>query len=270
MRSAPWLLSFLALTSCGIGGLRDRYEDNGSVRARQKASIDQYGERPIAGQDIGGFFKDKVGLIEVEGGTIPVGRAAPLTADGYYLTALHVVANADFRLTISTFSANRLRTRAFPGRIVWRDPSADLAIVKFEFRPPFSFGIRKSSLQKGGAVFSGAYGFNGGRLVVPPKANGTFDLGDVRKSGTGNGPFQTAGKVTSFQVIEGESSWTIYQSTLVGRRGMSGGPVVNRKGRLVGIITSIHERLLSSPTTSFSMMDPKALDEIIQRDRRRH
>ncbi|RYD66125.1 MAG: serine protease [Verrucomicrobiaceae bacterium] len=269
MKSALWLFSSLALTGCGIGGLRDRREDNGKVRALQEASVSRYGERPIAGQSIDGFFKDKVGLIAVEGGSLPVGRAVPISSDGYYLTALHVVAESDFRLSNSSYSGGRMQVSMHPGRVVWNDRLADLAIVKFEFRPASIFKTQGFSLRKGDAVFTGANGRNSGALVIPPRPDGSYHLGDVIRKGTGNGRFRTAGAVTYLSNLNGEPSRMIYKSTLVGRGGMSGGPVVNRKGCLVGIVTSAQATMFSAPQTIFSMIDPEALNAIVQADRNR-
>jgi len=267
MKFAPWLVLWLALASCGVGGLRHRYDDNRQVRALQEASIARYGERPIAGQSIDGFFKDKVGLIAVDGGTFPVGRAVPISADGYYLTAWHVVADAKFGLKETTVNGKRIRVDEYPGKIVWHDAVADLAIVKFGFRPLNFFEAQAAPLEKGEAVFSGATGRNSGTLLTQRNSTGTYNLSESLKTATGNGSFRTAGKVTSAGALDEQPSRIIYQSTLIGRRGMSGGPVVNRTGHLVGIITGMRAKVFSSTKTSFSMIDAKALNAIVQADR---
>jgi S1-C subfamily serine protease len=269
MKSAWWLLPSLALTSCRLGELRHRHEDNERVRALQEASLSRYGEKPVAGQSIGAFFKDKVGLIVIKGGSLPVGRAVPVSRDGYYLTAWHGVADVDFRLSDSALLGNRLRVDEYPGRVVWHDSSTDLAIVKFGFRPSAVFRAQGTPLGKGEAVFSGANGRNGGALVTAPNESGIYDLSEVLKKGIGNGPFRTAGEVTGLQTIEGEPARMIYESTLVGRGGMSGAPVVDRKGDLVGIVTGGRAKLFSAPAAAFSMLDPEALESIIRADRQR-
>jgi len=268
VRSALWLASSAVLGSCGIDGLRDRRWDNERVRALQEASISQYGERPIAGQSIDEFFRNKVGLIATDGGELPVGRVVPISKDGYYLTAWHVVADARFRLSEANVVGNRVQADEYPGRVVWHDTSADLAIVKFDVRPSVSFKTR-APLEKGETVFSGANGRNGGTLVTKPNATGTYNLEESLKAGIGNGPFRTAGAVTNLSTLNGEPSRIIYESTLVGRGGMSGGPVVNREGYLVGIVTSGHATIFSAPKAVFSMIDPVALNSIVQADRSR-
>lgn len=268
VRSALWLALSAVLASCGVDGLRDRRWDNERVRALQEASVSRYGERPIAGQSIDEFFRNKVGLIAIEGGELPVGRVVPISKDGYYLTAWHVVVDARFRLSETHLVGNRIQVDERPGRVVWHDPTADLAIVKFEVRPSTLFEIR-TPLEKGEAVFSGANGRNTGTLITKPNATGTYDLEESLKTAIGNGPFRTAGEVTSLTALEGQPSRVIYQSTLIGRGGMSGGPVVDRAGRLVGILTAVHAKLFSETKTSFSMIDPVALDAIVREDRSR-
>jgi S1-C subfamily serine protease len=269
MRSALWLLPVLSLASCRLGELRHRHQDNERVRALQNASVSSYGKQPVAGRSIDGFFRDKVGLIAVKGGSLPVGRAVPVSTDGYYLTAWHAASEADFVLSDSAWLGNRLRVDEYPGRVVWHDSSTDLAIVKFRFRPPAVFRARRTPLGKGEAVFSGANGRNGGSLVLPFSESGTYDLRDALKKGTGNGPFRTAGEVTSLRMVEGDPARRIYESTLVGRGGMSGAPVVNREGYLVGIVTGARAKLFSAPRTTFSMLDPSTLESIIRADRQR-
>ena len=269
MRPALSLLPVLVLASCRLGELRHRHEDNERVRALQNASVSSHGAQPIASQSIDGFFRDKVGLIAVKGGSLPVGRAVPISPDGYYLTAWHVVADADFVLSDSAWLANRLQVDEYPGRVVWHDSSTDLAIVRFRFRPSAVFRARRAPLGMGEAVFSGANGRNGGTLVAPPSESGTYDLSEVLKTGKGNGPFRTAGRVTGLQIVDGDPSRMIYESTLVGRGGMSGAPVVNRDGYLVGIVTGARAKVFSAPATTFSMLDPNTLESVVRADRQR-
>ncbi|MES2438794.1 MAG: serine protease [Verrucomicrobiota bacterium] len=228
-----------------------------------------FGERPVAGESVKGFFRNKVGLITVKGGKLPIGRAVPVTADGYYLTAWHVVDGGGFRLSNSVLSETGLRIDEYPGRIVWHDKLADLAVVKFPFRPPYLFKAGETTLVKGEPVFSGASGKNSGTLAIAPNSSGAYHLEDVLKNGIGNGDFQTAGKVVAVSLHAGPPLRTVSHSTLVGRGGMSGGPVVDDKGRLVGIVTGGQATLFSPPTTSFSMLDPEALHQMIRADRGR-
>jgi S1-C subfamily serine protease len=269
LRVALWLFSLSALVGCSASGFSNRRDDNPKVRALQAASVSRYGDRPIAGESIDGFFRNKVGLMTVKGGMLPVGRAAPISADGYYLTAWHVVEKGDFRLSNSVSSANPLRVVEYPGRVVWHDSSADLAIVKFGYRPSARFSAQQPPLAEGEAVFSGASGLNSGTRLTRLNASGRYDLNDLIRTSFGNGDFRTAGKITNVRVLDKGSLRWIYESTLVGRGGMSGAPVVNSKGHLVGIVTGGQAKPLSGLRTTFSMLDPTAMEEILHADRSR-
>ncbi|MES2467572.1 MAG: serine protease [Verrucomicrobiota bacterium] len=269
IRAALALLSSWMLVGCGLGGLRHRHDDNRHVRALQEASLSPFGDRPVAGQDIDGFFRDKVGLITVNGGNIPVGRAAAVSRDGYFLTAWHVVDESGFRLSDTVSLVPRFRVREYPGRVVWYDKDADLAMVKFDFRPSWQFRAGEPSLAEGEAVFSGASGRNSGMRIVPWNESGTYHLDTVLKGAVGNGPFRTAGKVTDLKVLHEGSLRMVYESTLVARGGMSGAPVVDCQGHLAGIVTGARVKLFPGAMTTFSMLDPGTLVTIIEADRRR-
>ena len=264
----------LALSGCGITDLSRWRYDNRDVRAAQESSLPRFGDHPIEGMGIKQFFKDKVGLITIKGNPIPMGRAAPISSDGYYLTAWHVVAERGFmlsdRIQLKPYpkkggfsSADYFRVDEYPGRVVWHDRSADLAVVKFKFNPPAVLKSSGPPLENGTAVFSGASGLNSGTLLIPQKRDGSVELGD----GSGNGPFQTAGRITGVRKIN--HGCMSYESTLISRGGMSGAPVVDGDGRLVGIIAALQPQLFARPATRFSMIEPMALEALISEDRKR-
>ena len=87
----------IACTSCG--SLDKRRFDHPEARELQKDSISRFPERPIQGEGIREFFNDKVGLIAGSDPRIPSGRAVPVSKDGYYLTAWHVVSGGDYQLS---------------------------------------------------------------------------------------------------------------------------------------------------------------------------
>ncbi|MES2706643.1 MAG: serine protease [Verrucomicrobiota bacterium] len=273
IRAALLLVLSLAAAGCGLTGLRHRSDDNRQVRALQEASLSPYGERPVAGRSIDGFFRDGVGLITVKGASIPVGRAAPLSRDGYFLTAWHVVDQDGFLLSDSLPSASgqRVQIREYPGRVVWHDKAADLALVKFDFRPSWFFKTEGPPLVEGDPVFSAASGRNSGTRIIPWNQSGVYDLHTVLTGGIGNGAFRTAGKVTALKILPEDkgSRRLVCESTLIGRGGMSGAPVVNRHGQLAGIVTGARVRLFPGTRTTFSMLDSRTLETIIKADRRR-
>ena len=269
-RICTLLVAGAALMGCGVNGLRYRRDDNRHVRALQQATLSQHGDRPIAGQSIEAFFKNKVGLVAVKGGPLPIGRATPITSDGYYLTAWHVVDNEDFYLSCSSPDESPLTVVRHPGRVVWHDQAADLALVKFSYRPSAQFRAEKAPLKVGEPVFSGATGLNSGTRFTLRNESGIYNLKDLLKNSFGNGHFVTAGTVTRIRFLHEPSVRTLYRSTLVGRGGMSGAPIVNRTGNLVGILTGGQANLFSKVTTSFSMIEPVALEAMINADRSRH
>lgn len=263
-RSLATGLTATAMVLNGCGNLDDRRFDHPQIRELQQESVSRFPGRPIRGESITDFFSDKVGLIEGAHPQIPSGRAIPVGKDGYYLTAWHVVSGGDYHLSDlvilrpppknGTFNTtDYLRWDSYPGRLVWHDEKADLAIVKFDHRPAVVFTPTATPATKGTAVFSGASGRNSGTLLSS----------STSAAGIGNGPFATAGTVTRVR----PGPLPSHDSTLVGRGGMSGAPVVDESGGLAGVVTSVHSHLFSTPTTRFSMIPPRELDRILTADR---
>ena len=261
-------VSLTAIAFMGGCGHFDGWgHDSPHIRVLQEQSLVGLSSRPVAGQALDDFFRDKVGLILSGKSSFPLGRAVPLTRDGYYLTAWHVVDEGEFYLSNlvslkplpvgETVKASEYyRNDKHLGRLVWRDEVADLAIVKFDFEPLFIFRTRSTSPQIGDQVLSAAVGTNSGLLVV----------GEERAvgSGVGNGPYRTAGKVLN---VRSFNSWVRYRSDLVARGGMSGGAVVDAGGDLVGILTQIRAIPFRPPLTTFSMLREAEIGRILTKDR---
>ncbi|MDQ8190766.1 S1 family peptidase [Roseibacillus persicicus] len=257
------------VVGCSGSSLEERRSDNPEARRLQKESLATAPPHPIAGKSVEEFFRDRVGLISNPERRIPAGRAAPVSPDGYYLTALHVVKDGEFVLSdeillkpfpkMGSFrTADYLRTDYHEGRVVWQDQKADLALVKFDFAPKAPFPLRSTPLKVGDPVFAGASGTNSGALVFAREP----------AQGTGNGPFATAGVVTQARTSNNSLQLKSYYSTLVGRGGMSGAPVVDANGLLAGIITSLRsEALTGTTTTRFTLISPQMIREIIEKDR---
>ncbi|RYD28384.1 MAG: serine protease [Verrucomicrobiaceae bacterium] len=244
------------VTGCTHPDLARRRYDTREMRELQQQSVAGLPERPINGKEIRQFFSGKVALIKLAGSPVPVGRAVPLTRDGYMLTAWHVVDKGAFVLS-DTVSLKPLPKREMS--LVWHDAGMDLALVKFSFHPGAVFDPERVPPAVGDLVFSGAQGGNSGVLY------GSARMDD----GVGNGPYQTAGRVTKVRVKSTPVPHVVHHSTLVGRGGMSGGPVVTENGKLTGVVLRVDTHLFSSPTTAFTMIAPDSLDRIIREDRGR-
>ncbi|MEM7143552.1 MAG: serine protease [Verrucomicrobiota bacterium] len=264
------LFPLLFLAACASFPV-ERTFDNPEMRRLQAESLVDVPDYPIAGQSIDEFFSRKVAFIESDAGAS--GRAAPISRDGYFLTAAHVIDDGPFYFTNLvilktipsplTQSGSVLPNEYFlienlPGRAVWSDKKSDLAIIHFDHRSPEYFQKMTDNIPEGTPVFAGS---NEGILFTEQNV----------EDGVGNGPFETAGHVVAVKNARGDLPFTTYQSTLVGRGGMSGTPVVDDQGQLVGILTgllqTIHWNLKLETKARFSMIDPSLIQSIIARDR---
>lgn len=224
-------------------------------------------EKPVRGQSIAGFFENRIGLVFVHEGALPVGRANPITKDGYCLTAWHVVEGKDFSRAVTTVlkplpresgpikAEDYLRTESYPGRVVWHDAAGDVALVHFPCADAEAFPLRGGEVREKEAVFSGASGFDSG--VGYLRSGGHLD--QMR----GNGDYATGGFVLQANAV---GKCRAYQSTLVGRKGMSGGAVVDAEGRLVGVVTRVDAGIFGT-TTVFSLPRKDLLERVIADDR---
>lgn len=177
------------------------------------------------------------------------GSATPISPDGYFLTADHVLAQAAERNVFVIYgSGGRLvPSRA---RIVWRSPAADLALLHiaretpayYRWTPPDRWLPIGTGLIHGGI----ATGFKSdpGKLgtAIPPE--GAF---------AGNRPFKI---------------------DIPLQPGDSGGPVVDAYGNLVGINSAV-EFLVPMETAFFvdseaNRPNTRMLESVIQGDRMRN
>ncbi len=73
-----------------------------------------------------------------EPGDADGGSAAPVSPDGYFLTADHVLANADGRNIFVLYGrGGRLATHK--ARVVWQSPGADLALIHIDTATPYYY-----------------------------------------------------------------------------------------------------------------------------------
>lgn len=142
------------------------------------------------------------------------GSAAPITGDGYFLTADHVLAHSDTKNVFIIYaSGGRLVTDK--ARVVWRSYSDDLALIHIPRKTPYYYNWTPPDkwLSSGHGIIHGgmATGFRyvPGKLRSPLAPEGTF---------TGN---------RSFKI------------DIPLQPGDSGGPVVDAFGNLVGINSAV-------------------------------
>ncbi len=153
------------------------------------------------------------------------GSAAPITPDGYFLTADHVLSRSDGRNVFIIYgSGGRIVTSK--ARIVWRSYSDDLALLHIPLKTPYHYHWTPPGqwLPSGHGVIHGGMATGhrtlSGKLRTPLAPEGAF---------TGNRPFKI---------------------DIPLEPGDSGGPVVDAFGNLVGINSAV-EFLIPLETAIF-------------------
>ena len=138
----------------------------------------------------------------------PEGTAVAIAPGGYLMTALHVVDRA------SEISVRRSDGLSMPARIVGRDPASDLALLKVEADIPLlPFGPEPAL---GAPVCALGNPFGTGLSVSCGVVSG------LHRSGMGFNPIED-----------------FIQTDAAINPGMSGGALVDREGRLVGLLLAI-------------------------------
>ncbi len=172
---------------------------------------------------------------------IILGSAAPISPDGYFLTANHVVSGEkgnEFVL-IYDVAGSRQYGRA---TVVWKDGHADLAVLRSTLKTPdfYTFTPRGKDLSAGTQVLHAG-------MATGNKAQ----IGELseRVPGRGSGNFQ---------------------HTLRLAPGDSGGPVLLFSGELVGVNSAVGY-FTALDTTFFSASrssrpDPRMIQKIIDED----
>lgn len=197
--------------------------------------------RSQIGSWVRGKFSMKNAPEDADGGT-----AAPITSDGYFLTADHVLARSPGKNVFLIYGngGNIINRKA---RIVWRSESDDLAILHINEKTPYYYNWTSPDkwLAAGHGVIHGgmATGFSSspGKLRTPLAPEGTF---------TGNRPFKI---------------------DIPLKPGDSGGPIVDAYGNLVGINSAV-EFIIPLETAIFidsegNRPNTRKIAKIIARDR---
>ncbi len=174
------------------------------------------------------------------------GSAAPITEDGYFLTADHVLEKSASKNVFIIYSnGGQLTTKA--ARIVWRSVEDDLALLHIPTATPYFYRWTDSRrwLPAGHSIIHG---------------------GMATGSRSGAGKLRTA--------LAPENRFTknrAFKIDIPLRPGDSGGPIVDAYGGLVGINSAV-EFLVPLETAIFidsegNRPNTRKISQIIQRDR---
>lgn len=174
------------------------------------------------------------------------GSATPITSDGYFLTADHVLAQSAGRHIFVIYD-NGGNVRTAEARIVWRSYSGDLAVIHAPIDTPHFY------------------------RWTPPKAwlpAGT----PVFHAGISTGFKTDPGKLSTDLPPEGAFTGTRkFKIDMPLQPGDSGGPVIDARGNLVGVNSAV-EFLVPMETAFFidsegNRPNVRELEGIIARDR---
>lgn len=212
----------------------------------------------VSGRYIDEDFKSKLatsraaqeGLLEL-GFSVPIakggsgfGSCAPVSPDGYFLTAAHVLAHKESYVLYATSSNRRTYIDYAPVRVVYQNDAADFAIVKAEMATPRFLKYRRDPLTPASTLFAGGWMHEkgGGEFIEHQPVN--EDLSDrFRKI------------VTTLPMIKGDS----------------GSPLIDQHGRLCGVLSTMRLGVIvkMKPKSTAVMMDVEELEKRIREDRAR-
>ncbi len=211
----------------------------------------------VSGKYIDEDFKTKLatsrdsqeGVLEL-GFSVPIakggsgfGSCAPITADGYFLTAAHVLSHKDSYVLYATSNRQRTYIDYAPVREVYRNDAADFAIVKAEISTPRYLRFRQEPLSEGDTLFAGGW--------MHEKAGGEF-LESLPVEGE---PDHFQKIVTTLPMIKGDS----------------GSPLIDRSGRLCGVLSTMRLGIVvkMKPKSTAVRLAPAEVERIIRQDRGR-
>jgi len=175
------------------------------------------------------------------------GSAAPISPDGYFITADHVLARMEGRNVFLVIGQGKRNLQAVKARVVWRSASSDLAIMHVERKTPYFYQWAPAEKW----IPAGTQVIHGGIS--------TGFRSDVGRIGTSLRP---QGAITGTRK---------FKLDIPLQPGDSGGPVVDAYGRLIGINSAV-EFLVPLETAFFvdsegNRPNTRTLEAIIQADR---
>lgn len=212
----------------------------------------------VSGKYVDSDFKSKLatsrdsheGVLEL-GFSVPIakggsgfGSCAPVTADGYFLTAAHVLAHKESFVLYATSNRQRTYIDYAPLRVVYRDDAADFAVVKADLSTPRYLKFRQAPLSASDTLFAGGW--------MHEKAGGVF-LESLPFAGNTGEHFNKV--ITTLPMIKGDS----------------GSPLIDRNGRLCGVLSTMRLGVVvkMKPKSTAVAMRPAEVERIIREDRAR-
>lgn len=212
----------------------------------------------VSGKYIDEDFKAKLatsreaqeGVLEL-GFSVPIakggsgfGSCAPVSADGYFLTAAHVLAHKDSYVLYATSNQRRTYIDYAPVRVVYRNDAADFAIVKADIATPRYLRFRTEALKPSDTLFAGGW--------MHERAGGEF-IQYLPVENAPPGHFQKV--VTSLPMIKGDS----------------GSPLIDQRGRLCGVLSTMRLGVVikMKPKSTAVRMEPSEVERLIRQDRSR-
>jgi hypothetical protein len=212
----------------------------------------------VSGKYIDEDFKSKLatsreaqeGVLEL-GFSVPIakggsgfGSCAPVTSDGYFLTAAHVLAHKDSYVLYATSSNRKTYIDYAPVRVVYRNDAADFAIVKAEMATPRFLKYRRDPLKSTSTLFAGGWMHEkGGGLFLEHQPVTEDSSGFFRKV------------ITTLPMIKGDS----------------GSPLIDQHGRLCGVLSTMRLGVVikMKPKSTAVMMETDEIEKLIAADRGR-
>jgi S1-C subfamily serine protease len=174
------------------------------------------------------------------------GSATPISQDGYFLTADHVLSRADGRRIYVIYGGGG-PLKSLPARVVWRSEKADIALLHVDSPTPLHYQFSPPS-----------------RWLPPgtPVMHGGIATGFSSDPGLLGTPLPPEGLLTGSRK---------FKIDIPLQPGDSGGPVVDAQGRLIGINSAV-EFLVPMETAFFvdseaSRPNIRMIESIVASDR---
>jgi len=150
----------------------------------------------------------------------PTASAFLITADGYLLTACHAVKKTG---RVEVFH----QQRTYPAKVVVHDEATDVALLKIDGSGLACLPLVSSATAKAGDV--------------------VFTMGFPQVALLGAEPKFTEGSISALSGLAGSPRF--FQISVPVQPGNSGGPLVNQKGEVVGVIVSRLDDIAAPLTT---------------------